>query len=247
MKHALITGTASGIGLALTRQLLGMGCQVHGIGRRSPTLEQRANYRHLFCDLSNTGSASADEEIAHFLAEKKELTRFDLVVLNAGQFCAAMRRVSDTPLDEIIRLFQLNCVANKTILDSLYRAGIDVPLCAVSASIAGHRARAGNGGYAISKAALSMMMALYALEHPDTFFAVLGLCAVNTSLGVQVSTLPLPDDPVFADQARLRSRLAGSGYVVTPEARANHLISLLLPERDPRIQSGKFVEIRELV
>lgn len=245
MKHALITGTSSGIGLALTNQLLAMGYQVHGIGRQAPALAHQAGYSHHLCDLSDIGNLTT--EMMRFLGPRENVRCFNFVALNAGQFCQAMRRVSDTPMEEIAYLLELNCLANKTVLDALFRSGIEVPLCAVSTSIAGQRARAGNGGYAISKAALNMMMELYALEHPQTFFAVIGLCAVNTFLGNQVGTLSLPDDPAFAEQSRLRARLPGTGYVVTPEERAGHLLSLLLPAHDPRVQSGKFVEIRDLV
>lgn len=245
MKHALITGTSSGIGLALTKQLLGMGYQVHGIGRQMPALAHSAAYSHHHCDLADAAQLGA--EMGRFLEARQDVRRFDFVALNAGQFCQAMRRVSDTPMEELVDLLQLNCLSNKTILDALFRAGVDVALCVASASIAGHRARAGNGGYAISKAALNMMMELYALEHPETFFAVIGLCAVDTFLGNQVGTLQLPDDPAFAEQAALRARLPGTGYVVSPQSRASHLLALMLPVPDPRIQSGRFVEIRALL
>jgi len=245
-KHALITGTRSGIGRALAERLIDMAWTVHGIGRGVPdSLQDHPRYSHMTCDLSEL--EGVPDAMQSFLAERPGLARFDAVFLNSGQFCEAIRRVSDTPLEELLFLQRLNCFAVKGVLDPLIAAGIEMPICAVSASIAGKRARAGNGGYALSKATLNMLMELYSLEHPGTLFAVIGLCVVDTFLSNKIGTLPLPDDPVFAEQAGLRARAIGSGYSVTVEQRADHLISLLLPRPDPRIVSGKFVEVRELI
>lgn len=247
MKTALITGTASGIGLALAHQLLDRGYLVHGIGRHLPpaAIADHPRYAHLTCDLSDLETLPG--HMVRFLSDHPHLSRLDLVLLNAGQFCDAIRRVSDTPLAELMYLQRLNCFSVKLVLDALMGAGIQLPLCAVSASIAGERPRAGNGGYALSKATLNMMMELYALEHPETFFAVIGLCVVDTFLSNKIGTLPLPNDPIFAPQAALRARAVGAGYAVTAEQRAAHLLQLLQPLPDPRLASGQFVEIRALV
>lgn len=248
-KQALITGTGSGIGLSLATRLLDMGWQVHGLGRsEAKELRGHARYGHTFCDLSDLKSITAVMQL--FLASQAHLTRVDAVFLNAGQFGDGIRRVSDTPMKELLFLQRLNSFSAKAVLDPLLAAGIDMPLCVVSASIAGLRARAGNAGYAISKATLNMLMELYALEHPRTFFAIIGLCVADTFLSRKIGALPLPNDTIFAEQAKLRSRAfgdSGSGYIVGPDQRAEQLISLLLPQPNARIASGKFVEIRDLI
>ena len=49
---ALVTGTSTGIGAAVARELLKRGWQVVGVARRSPQFD-RPDYRHLLLDLAD--------------------------------------------------------------------------------------------------------------------------------------------------------------------------------------------------
>ncbi|AHV91398.1 SDR family NAD(P)-dependent oxidoreductase [Bordetella holmesii] len=51
---AVVTGSASGIGLALTRRLLGAGWRVHGLDRQAWPDEESIAYRHHRIDLTQT-------------------------------------------------------------------------------------------------------------------------------------------------------------------------------------------------
>src|SRR5207247_9163409 len=53
---ALVTGTTSGIGAALAKQLLQRGLEVAGVARRKPTLEN-PRYHHLAVDLGDVPMA----------------------------------------------------------------------------------------------------------------------------------------------------------------------------------------------
>lgn len=243
---AIVTGTSRGIGLALAQRLLFIGYEVHGFGRdEADELRVHEAYRHYGCDLSDLDDTR--RTIGDWSSDNRAVRRIDAVFLNAGQFGSAIARISDTPMEELETLQRLNCFSSKVILDALLGQGIALDLCAVSSSIAGQRMRAGNGGYALSKATLNAMMELYALEHPDTFFAVLGLCVVDTHLARKIGTLPLSNAPIFEAQRKLRERARQNGYAVTADERVDHLVSLLLPQPDTRLRSGSFVEIRALL
>ncbi|MCK9371622.1 MAG: SDR family oxidoreductase [Sulfuricurvum sp.] len=78
MATAIVTGSSSGIGEAISRMFLGEGYHVIGISRRRGTIEHPA-FEHLACDLSNGGSIDA---ITQHLLKTKELA----VLVNAAGF-----------------------------------------------------------------------------------------------------------------------------------------------------------------
>jgi benzil reductase ((S)-benzoin forming) len=90
-----------------------------------------------------------------------------------------------------------------------------------------------------------MLMQLYALEHPETYFAVLGLCNVETALSRRIRTLPLEGD--FAEIEKLRQRGTQPGYVVSAPSRAEDVCRLLAQGLRQQLPSGQFAEIRTLL
>jgi benzil reductase ((S)-benzoin forming) len=112
--------------------------------------------------------------------------------------------------------------------------------------VAGVRARAGMGGYAISKAALNMMMKLYALENPSTFFAVLGLCNIKTGLFERILHSPANAEE-FPDVAALQQRAQGDGYLVSPQQRARDVYAVLTGPLRQYLISGELTDMRGLL
>ena len=244
MINVLITGVSSGIGHALAKHYLESGACVYGLSRRHPP-DLIAHPRFRFCPVDLAVPLTAQAALQRFLLDTQGLTVLDYAFLNAGRFSQRIARVSDVRLADIQQLMDINVWANKTVLDVLLHGGVSIRNCIFSASIAGVRARAGNSGYALSKATLNMLAKLYALEHPDVFFAAIGLCSVDTALSQDVLSLPI--DGNFPAIANLRQRNLEPDYLASPQQRAYQLDQLLQGPLQKLLESGDFVEIRSLL
>ncbi len=82
-KHAVVTGGASGLGLAITEQLLDAGALVTMLGRRADVLENASNRlgpqcRHRVFDVTQT------DRIPKLFAELEAIQPVDILVNNAG-------------------------------------------------------------------------------------------------------------------------------------------------------------------
>lgn len=245
MKNVIVTGASRGFGHAIARRMLDKGYRVYGLSRTVPAdLVDEAEFRYVPVDLSQTRMASA--VLSDYFLREQRVSDVAYLFLNAGMFGDRVMRVSDIAMDEMKQIVDLNVWANKLLLDLFLRSGVPIATCVASASMAGVRARAGNGGYAISKATLNMMLKLYALEHPATFFAVLGLCSLNTRLFDH--TLYPPADPnQFPDIAVLQKRAQLPGYLTTPEQRAQDVDQVLHGPLREQLVSGEFVDMRSLL
>ncbi len=240
MKNAFISGVSTGIGLSLAKQLLAQGYRVHGVSRREPAeLIADSNFR--FCALDFADSDAAAQALTCFI-EREKISHLSKLFLNVGQFgkrIAPLHKVSVADLEEMVRV---NVWSHKVLLDCLLAQKVVIQDAVFSSSIAGVRARAGNSGYAITKAALNMMAKLYAIENPEIRFLVLGLCSVDTFLSETIGSLPLEGD--FPDIIKLRERAQDARYLVSADKRAADILGLLDPAQLDKIPNGDFVEIR---
>ncbi|MFZ7197292.1 SDR family NAD(P)-dependent oxidoreductase, partial [Bordetella avium] len=57
--HCILTGAASGIGLALAERLLAEGWRVTGVDIAPPVIQDNTQYRHLVCDLADPAALQA--------------------------------------------------------------------------------------------------------------------------------------------------------------------------------------------
>src|SRR5258708_20346983 len=103
---ALVTGTSSGIGGAVARELLKRGWQVIGIARRAAKIEDK-RYRHLTLDLSDIAKAAPkiEREVGARLGEPWERVG---LVNNAAVGLSG--RIQDFDAGELARSFELNTV-----------------------------------------------------------------------------------------------------------------------------------------
>lgn len=245
MKSIFITGVSSGIGYELAIKFLDLGYSVYGISRRIPMmLIHNPNFYHMCIDVSDIDNLG--NKISKFLFTKLKLTKIDYIFLNAGEFNQRIAPISETPIAEYIYLMNVNTWSCKIILDILLRSRVILDTIVFSSSIAGKRARKGMGAYAVSKAALNILAELYALDNPNLYFLVLGLCNVDTFLGKSVLSLPLIGE--FNDMVALRKRAIEPGYIVSADIRANQILDIVQKlDRDDKGFSGKFIDIRSLI
>ena len=171
----LITGTSSGIGEGLAKHYLSTGANVYGISRRSTAIESE-RYEHCILDLNDLLMDTS--KLTTFLSDIPSL---DLLVLNAGTL-GEIKLMTSTSIEDLKSAMDINMWANKIIVDTVLQKFPQIEkVIAISsgASINGHK---GWGAYALSKAALNMLMKLYANENEHTKFYAFAPGLVDTSM-----------------------------------------------------------------
>lgn len=233
MKTAFITGTSSGLGRGLAEILSRQGWAVYGCSRRGCDLPA---VRDRICDL--TDEAAVPKALSQLLADVDAL---DLVVLNAG-VVGEIKHLTDTPLDDLKRVMDINLWANKTVMDWLHGCGRPIGRIVMVSSGAAILGNKGWGGYALSKATLNMLVKLYAHEFPQTHLTALAPGIVDTAMMDHLCDEA--DADAFPALQRLR-KARGTDAMPGPVAAAERLVSVLPHLSD--WPSGSFVDIREIL
>lgn len=242
-RNIFITGVSSGLGLALAGAYLDSGARVYGLSRRSPpALAGRKDFHFAPVDLSRL------EEVAPAVGRLLQgVGRLDLVILNAGML-GNIGDMSETPLEEMRRIMDVNLWANKPVLDAVFSGDRDGSMksreadqvVAVSSGAAVSGARGWNA-YSLSKAALNMMMKLYAAERPQTHFSALAPGLVDTAM--QEAMRALPAEARFPTVDRLKK---AAGTADMPDAATAALRVMEAIPRLRALKSGEFQDIRAL-
>jgi benzil reductase ((S)-benzoin forming) len=232
----LITGVGGGLGLALARAALERGAQVFGLSRRAPTeLQGMPGFAFASLDL-----ARFDDITPALSRLLSGVGRLDLAVLNAGVL-GQIGDWSETPMDRIRYVMDVNVWANKVLLDALFSSGREVrQVAAISSGAAVSGARGWNA-YSVSKAALNMLIKTYAAERPGTHFSSLAPGLVDTDMQAHMRTLP--SDPRFPTMDRLR-RAHGTADMPSPDEAAPRLWKAF--RRLRKEKSGEFFDLRSL-
>lgn len=232
-----ITGVSSGLGLALAKASLASGARVYGISRREPKeLSGRPDFHFASVDLSRLdGIAAAVRRLLH------GVDRLDLVILNAGVL-GEIGDLGGAPLERMRQLMDVNLWANHPVLEAVFdplsREVTQVVAISSGAAVSGSR---GWNAYAISKAALNMMMKVYAAERPETHFSALAPGLVDTAMQEKMRGLPV--DPRFPTVDRLK-RAEGTAEMPDPDTAAPRILEAI--GRLAALKSGDFHDIRTL-
>lgn len=240
MSIAWITGTSSGLGEGFVKSLLSTH-HITGFSRRPGSIVDN-RYRHITLDLADV--ASIPRIIEQAVSSEPQPVELDLLILNAG-ILGPIRDLYGTPLEEIEQTMMVNVWANKIMIDTLLsleeQGKLRGPsrILAISSGASQNGARGWNA-YSISKAALNMMIQLYAAERPNKKWISLAPGLVHTAMQ---DTLAKEDPQRFPALNRL---LAARGTADMPDGAtaARRIIDAL--DRIFASPNGSYVDIRKI-
>ena len=231
----LITGVSSGLGEGFADVFLQQGFSVYGVSRRHPSIAEQPHFHFSSLDLQEFSIIPSTLE--SLLADSPHL---EYVILNAG-ILGEILDLADISMETLHTMMQTNVWANKVILDHLFARNISIKqVIAISsgASVSGNR---GWGGYSISKAALNMLIKLYAREQNNTHFTSLAPGLIDTAMQDYLCEVPNPNQ--FGSILRLR-QARESKQMPSPIEAAHRIIPLL--STLTQFESGAFVDVRNL-
>lgn len=243
----IVTGTSSGIGESVARQLVGQGWSVIGVSRR-PTSSHGANYSHLQLDIGAVTelSEALDTKLGARL-RNADVTRIGLV--NNAADVALLGPLDRADPAGMLHAYAVNTVAPVILTGWLLRtAQSRVPVRIVNVSSgAGVDAFPGLGAYGATKAALRLagMVMAAELEMRETgggprrdatiWSYEPGVVATPMQTAVRNSTPEnLPIVQVFHD-------LHAAGRLREPEAPAAEIVRYLQSDGHPSFSEQRFL------
>ena len=224
-----ITGIGSGLGEALAKEYLEAGEEVYALSRHLPKSLQGFENLHFFSlDLF------AHEKITPALERLLGDVEIDIAILNAG-ILGELREMDEVSLKQIEAVMDLNVWANKVILDFFkYHTVKQIVAISSGASVSGAK---GWNAYALSKAALNMLIKLYAAEMPHAHLTSLAPGLIDTPMMEHI--VKFGDDERFPVVKRLKE-----SPKMSPQDAARLLIDSFAKLQE--YPSGEYVDIRKL-
>jgi len=233
-QNAFITGNSRGLGRGLSSVLLDRGYQVYGCSRKRCKLKDRIY--SIDCDLQDF-----DKIPAKLQALLGKVNSLDLVFLNAGVL-SPLQNMSDTSIEELREIMNINVWSNKIILDWFLQSGIEINQIVLMSSGAAVFGSKGWGGYAISKSALNMLGKLYAHEFNKTHIIAIAPGLIDTQIMDYLCNEA--DSTQFPALKRIQNGHQ-AGIIQSPEDAARKILDAL-PEFKT-FASGDFIDLRQII
>lgn len=153
--HCLVTGSSSGIGLALALRLLASGWRVTGLDRQSAPIPSAAGLRCLQLDLLD--GAALEDALAVFARDPPTAVVHAAGVMRTG-------RIAETRDADLALLWNLHVGAAVALMRGLAPTLPDRTGRIVLLGSRGALGRAGRGAYAATKSALVGLARSWAIE-----------------------------------------------------------------------------------
>ncbi len=232
--NVFITGISSGLGQSLAAAYLSQGDTVFGLSRRPPTMDfPSEDWSFAAVDLADFEGAKAGTQ--ELLGGVNQL---DLIWLNAGVL-GELKDMADATIKEMQHTFDVNVWANKVVLDTVFAMGIDVKQVVAMSSGAAVNGNRGWNGYSIAKAALNMLIQLYAAERPGTHFCALAPGLVDTAMQDYICALPPSESRPSVEKLKAAR---GTEYMPGPDGAVSRILSHM--PKIIKLPSGSFADIR---
>lgn len=243
---AIVTGTSSGIGEALARQLIGRGWSVYGIARRSPAIHG-PQYTHIEFDLVDVSklTMALSARLGHVIGEAS-VSRLALV--NNAALVALMGQVDRLEPAGMLQAYAVNTVAPVLLMGWLLRtARPTVPIRLVNVSSgAGVEGFPGLGAYSATKAALRLAGMVLGAELDvraangqarDISIWSYEPGVVDTPMQTAVRSSTAETVPIVG----LFHQLKAEGRLRTPEVPAAEIVAYLEGDGHPRFSEQRFL------
>lgn len=233
MMNVFITGSSKGLGKAFSEHFLEEYTNVYGLGR-TPSTDAITGY--LQVDIANT---TALHSALHRVMDGVDV--LDLVILNAGTL-GRIQDMSQCSLEQLKSEMDVNMWANKTILDFFIQNRIVVKQVIAISSGASVNGSLGWNGYSLSKAALNMLIKLYAAEMKETHLCALAPGLVKTEMLEGI--LDGDHDTTRYSSVQALRESDDAGMVLSPKATVARIMAVM-----PKVlksESGAFLDVRML-
>ena len=230
----LITGISSGIGQGLTKYYLERGHHVWGISRRGYG-EANDKLKDIKLDLGKIETLEAN--LSDLSWPDKP---FDLVVLNAG-ILGELKDLSETDMSDLKKIMDINLWSYKVCIDFLRKQQLLGSQCIAISSGAAVNGNRGWSGYSISKAALNMLIKLYAAECPSCHFTAFAPGLVDSAMQEHIANIPQSDK--LPSISRIQAA-RNTPNMPDPNTFAIRFDQVLKDLKD--YESGSFLDIRKM-
>ena len=222
LRHIIITGVSSGIGLAIARAALAKGYVVQGVGRNSPNeLDGQENWTFTPCDLTDLAAVDGLEFQAGV---------HTVLVNNAGTL-GPVAQSENATAEEINACMLLNVTAPMRLTARFLQEVAGEKQVYFTGSGAAQYSIPGWSAYCASKAAIHMYAEVAAQEYPDVAIHAFKPGKVDTPMQAQIRKTTIEDFPSvahFIEEYEL-------GNLVDPNTVAERLLYVIEAQEKPSV------------